>query len=744
MRCYRSFTLTLLLLILVLSLTLGLDRGLAAAGVDLRVDWSMADRYGLDADGDGVVDAHDTAAEVQPSSWVVQIDACASTTLDPGDSIAAFEVEVDGSRAGRFTECSFSLELSSEGSHAVAVTAITSSGDRTTVDLDVTVRDWLIVGLGDSYASGEGVPDVAVPADGLDRALAAYDAVDEALQRAEELRQELEDLESALESAAARVRVTRDALDAAAATVASRLGALNRAKDELTSVEADVRPVNDALAAWRRDCVDSFHLIRCPIATGALVAALVDFGVSAAEELITEGYAAIKRLIDGAVDAARSVVSAAQTAYDQAIAARDSARAALDAALAAVEDLRDLLNAVTAALAAAQGAIVERQAILDRINSEVRAIWQDESCHRSAFSSQAQAALELERRDPRSSVTFVHLACSGATTSGVIDQVAELRELVGEREIDAVVVSVGGNDAGFGKIIQSLIKHGSPTGVDVDVDALAAVGGLCPFVPGLSDACESLVDGFPDRSAADILESGLSRLPAGYAALAERLAGIVEPDRVFLTEYPDATRREGGEYCGPLAVPGISAEEWRWADQVATARINDAVVDAAAEHGWNLVDGLHDLFRGHGYCADAHWMVRFEESVLVQGDFNGTAHPNADGHEALGGEIAEVVGASLDLDPLIPFLRGDCNADGVVDISDASKTLGILFLGDGEAPCGDACDSNDDGTNDISDAIATLGVLFLGTGTIPAPGITSCGVDPTDDQIGCDAYGACR
>src|SRR4051794_35711478 len=37
------------------------------------------------------------------------------------------------------------------------------------------------------------------------------------------------------------------------------------------------------------------------------------------------------------------------------------------------------------------------------------------SCrHRSSLAGPPQAALQLERRDPHSSVPFVHLACSGA------------------------------------------------------------------------------------------------------------------------------------------------------------------------------------------------------------------------------------------------------------------------------------------------------------------------------------------
>ena len=93
--------------------------------------------------------------------------------------------------------------------------------------------------------------------------------------------------------------------------------------------------------------------------------------------------------------------------------------------------------------------------------------------------------------------------------------------------------------------------------------------------------------------------------------------------------------------------------------------------------------------------------------------------------------------------PDVPFLRGDSNDDGKVDISDAISTLGVLFLGQGEITCRDACDSNDDGTVDISDAITTLGVLFLGRGTIPLPGMKDCGIDPTDDQLGCETFQKC-
>ncbi len=94
--------------------------------------------------------------------------------------------------------------------------------------------------------------------------------------------------------------------------------------------------------------------------------------------------------------------------------------------------------------------------------------------------------------------------------------------------------------------------------------------------------------------------------------------------------------------------------------------------------------------------------------------------------------------------PAAPFLRGDANQDGVVNITDAVATLDFLFLGDpASLACGDAADSNDDGAVNLSDAIMTLNFLFLGGAAIPLPGPESCGVDPTQDGLDCASFAAC-
>ena len=88
------------------------------------------------------------------------------------------------------------------------------------------------------------------------------------------------------------------------------------------------------------------------------------------------------------------------------------------------------------------------------------------------------------------------------------------------------------------------------------------------------------------------------------------------------------------------------------------------------------------------------------------------------------------------------FRRGDANADGTLDLSDAVATLGYLFEGRGTAPCEDALDANDGGALDISDAVTALGYLFLGGAPPPAPS-SDCGRDPTEDDLSCTQYAAC-
>lgn len=89
--------------------------------------------------------------------------------------------------------------------------------------------------------------------------------------------------------------------------------------------------------------------------------------------------------------------------------------------------------------------------------------------------------------------------------------------------------------------------------------------------------------------------------------------------------------------------------------------------------------------------------------------------------------------------PPRPFLRGDANHDGGLDISDPLNTLFGMFAGSGNAftiDCPDRHDADDDGAVTINDPLMTLRHLFLGDGPLAAPS-GSVGQDPTFDFFVC-------
>jgi hypothetical protein len=83
-----------------------------------------------------------------------------------------------------------------------------------------------------------------------------------------------------------------------------------------------------------------------------------------------------------------------------------------------------------------------------------------------------------------------------------------------------------------------------------------------------------------------------------------------------------------------------------------------------------------------------------------------------------------------------PFIRGDANGDGSLDISDAVRTLAYLFQAGSPLTCFDAADANDDGETTISDPVRSLLFLYAG-GPPPPPPYPEPGADPSPDDLYC-------
>lgn len=274
--------------------------------------------------------------------------------------------------------------------------------------------------------------------------------------------------------------------------------------------------------------------------------------------------------------------------------------------------------------------------------------WLERRCHRSMRSGAAQAALGLEAGSPRSAVTLLALGCSGATVPrGLLGpyrgiepnrrlgelppQLDELAALQARRPIDAVLVSVGANDAHFGPVARFCIGVSRCPTRRFDPER---PGGQAPAGTPAADA---------------VIAAALADLPARYAALAARLrAASVAPDRVVIVEYFDPTHDARGETCR-AALPGIKQDEAAWASDAILTPLNTQVRLAALRHGWRLVSGVQDAFLAHGICArgQARWVRRIEESIGRGSGLSGPLHPNGLGHLATAALISPVLAATV-------------------------------------------------------------------------------------------------
>ena len=101
----------------------------------------------------------------------------------------------------------------------------------------------------------------------------------------------------------------------------------------------------------------------------------------------------------------------------------------------------------------------------------------------------------------------------------------------------------------------------------------------------------------------------------------------------------------------------------------------------------------------------------------------------------------EMVDGTITFQPVFdqPFLRGNCNGNSGVDISDGIWMLQELHLGGPSGTCAEACDANGDSSYDTADAIYVIYYRLL-DGPAPTAPFPDCGVEVGSD---CDATNYC-
>lgn len=301
--------------------------------------------------------------------------------------------------------------------------------------------------------------------------------------------------------------------------------------------------------------------------------------------------------------------------------------------------------------------------------NQTGAKWDDRGCHRSSENGRAAAAKAVAatagtRLNPITMTATPNLiwkdvACSGATVAkGILGryegvdelnnntggatgdygpQVNEVEQWLNGRELDVLSISVGGNDVGFAKVVETCMhpfKGNCHT--DNELKSLVANG----------DPNDSRVVGF----------AGLEqKLRAMKTAIDSQL----KPRKVIFFGYPNPLRDRKGSLCnrydenfaiftlngstfnpGPgalgfhigAATEHLNAEEAAWVESELITKMNNKRRDLAEEFGWTFIDPT-EMTRRHGFCASGNraWFNTPKTSYNRQGDFNGTAHPNREG-----------------------------------------------------------------------------------------------------------------
>lgn len=697
-------------------------------------DYSMPSRYGMDSNGDGVIDSYvptttcagetastctdhpaTSAFPVEPAIWHVDLDACASGTdkVYEWSVLAQPAVQVQLTPGGGCDD--FFAEFPAEGMYRVGL-RVKSVGTifGPTTWMDVVVQDWLVISMGDSYGSGEGAPDVPIDPNSLGNVAEAFDGLGAALATLADFGPcagtafNFDDCVTALDDAG------NDAIDAGAQFI--------RQLDD---------PVCDIT-----DFVDpGFNLILCI----DLLANLAITGIA------------------NTLDAVGVAISNLYNTY--------------------ANRFQDVFDA-------AQGVVDSFETLIE--NFERGAAWQDRRCHRSANAGAALAAKELEEIDPRTSVTLIHVACTGGMIlQGVLDtyvgaederesralppippQVHQAAQLIGDREIDIVHFSVGGNDVNFAPMIFSCVLRADCTQPntidDPAVAAQAAANTVCPdtSIPGVSTVlmpifstlCREFflslgVDPLMGKDAVELFRLGVEGDPSdplrpgianAYGQLNDALfrppftgggtpdepseSGLGLPvgrnDRVYITEYVNPLLRDDGGVCSQEAdglgmIPGVSSAETTYLNNVTVDALTGVVRSGAAAHAWNFIGGIAEGFesasgQGHGYCAEpdggnvttdygppatvGRWMVRLQDAFLIQGNKMGGVHPNRSGYRHYANQILPSWLDDLYVDPAqltgprrpdqAPF--ADAGPDRTLDEGDEVILFNNSYDGDGD------------------------------------------------------------
>jgi hypothetical protein len=218
------------------------------------------------------------------------------------------------------------------------------------------------------------------------------------------------------------------------------------------------------------------------------------------------------------------------------------------------------------------------------------------------------------------------------------------------RKVDAMVISGGANDMGFGPLVQECANIGPNLGTDCDN--------------------EQKVKDFIDLRL-KILDKGVAgQIHSSYERLAESLQGASKdgdvvldaaPAHVYIQAIMNVARSGTGaglaSFCNQQPnedyEKNVKDSESQFLSNEVVDRLNAVIAAKATLHNWTFVNRYVKEFIGHGFCASAsnRWVNTNHDSLAIQGQLDetrgvpfvsvggGIGHPNATGYQMMGNAV---------------------------------------------------------------------------------------------------------
>jgi len=320
-------------------------------------------------------------------------------------------------------------------------------------------------------------------------------------------------------------------------------------------------------------------------------------------------------------------------------------------------------------------------------------LWLEKNAHRSLLSGHVQAAKHLENLEAGTVVTLLTFARTGATVingllkprsdedrggnetswvnqNGKIGQLEEVRRTVGKRRIDALIISIGGNDLGFSGRVRDMVT-GDSSWIIFDED---------------DEKARAKINKSIDEMLGPDLKSGILTKTGGHFDQLKAQIDKLNVSNVFLVGYPtgffdDNVKDGNNEFelksCEvfksvvDLDLDDADMRLFRRGAQVLNKTLGTVITP---RYNWHFID-VTEGFLGHGYCAKpGRFFVHCEESLMIQGNIDGMLHPNVQGHKIYESEVQKVLHNQLIL-KLASNQQDHFVTDAVIteEISDSGK-----------------------------------------------------------------------